>query len=240
MHRRFCLVYEDHGRRIVDSNLPNHFRTDGTCCSGYKNYFILEQFANSRHIYIDFVARKKVFNIHVLQAGVRQVCDSIPLFGKGHHHYADSCREELVYHLVVLAEFLRLHRRNQQSTNSHFPHQTRYTGTVHIHPLAKKGRILHLFAIRNEGLQTICLVLDCCYALSKTDTACFCSIDCHWNRIVHVEVVVHTLDNHSHHPHKQRGNEVGGENSMRPNHRDIRNIPGCIPDKERKDCAQQC
>ena len=92
VHRGFRLVDECHFGRVEFGYLTDHFGTDGSCRSGYEDAFSCQELADGVHVHFDFLAWKKVFDVHRTEVLVCEVFFfSVPFLAVIHHHDGDSC-----------------------------------------------------------------------------------------------------------------------------------------------------
>ena len=91
VHRSFRLVDEGHFGRVEFGYLTDHFGTDGSCRSGYEDAFSCQELADGAHVHFDFLAWKKVFDVHRTEVLVCEVFFfSVPFLAVVHHHDGDS------------------------------------------------------------------------------------------------------------------------------------------------------
>ena len=151
VHRRLGLVDENHPGWLEPGHLADHLGADRAGRSGDEDAFSGQQGPYGIHVHLDLVPRKEVFHVHFMQLAMAQgVVLAVPFLGRRHHHDLDAGIDELVHHLLVLAEAVTLERRHEQDLDALGLELPGEAGFIVINRLAHHVGALHVQTVGDE------------------------------------------------------------------------------------------
>ena len=160
VHRGLSLVYEGHPGRAELGHLAHYLRAYRPGRTGDEYPAALEHPPYGAHVHLDLLPREQVLYIHLVQLVVGQVhILPVPFLPVGHHHDAYSLGDELVHHLLVGPELIRLQRRDEKRLHALGLESPGDALAVEIDRLAHEVRPLHLLPVGDKGVEGVFLVL---------------------------------------------------------------------------------
>ena len=212
------LVYENEIRGAEDGYLPYDLASYSAGSAGDQYLLAFELLLYVVEVYVDFLAGKKVYDIHLLELGVVDVALAVPVLGVRSHAYADAAFDKAFDHALVVAYSVFLKGRDENGRGSGLAYVLADMVIVDINLGAHKIAAGHVGTVGNETGDGIRRVLAVADAFCETHAALTNAID--KNRLgftAAVCQVVKCLYGDPHAPHKgcgQQGrqHEVAGAN----------------------------
>ena len=160
VHWGLRLVYEGHPCRAELGHLAHYLRAYRPGRTGDEYPAALEHPPYGTHVHLDLLPREQVLYIHLVQLVVCQVhVLPVPFLPVGHHHDAYPLGDELVHHLLVGPELIRLQRRDEKRLHALGLESPGDALAVEIDRLAHEVRPLHLLPVGDKGVEGVFLVL---------------------------------------------------------------------------------
>ena len=157
VHWCFGLVYQYHLFRFETCNLIYHFKANRTCSSCYHYHLISQLSANFLHVHLNLLSWQQVFNLHFSEMFGTILALAVPLFGRRHHKYLNSCINQSSYQILTSSEIIYLVSRDNQHGGIGILHVLNKVRTVLSHLYSQKIFRIQISSWRNKSHQGILL-----------------------------------------------------------------------------------